>query len=205
MKRPEKMKRPDWDEYLMLIAIMLATRHTCLKRGVGAVVVKDNRIIATGYNGAARGLNSCLQLGYCYYEQLALNEAKKNGKKFSEIKDNFKVYCLAVHAEANAISQCSREEAKGSVLYITNYPCPKCVQDVIITHGIKAVRVWKEYLADPLLTIDEKRASELKLLEADISIAYIPLEKERILEIADYMANAVGERTEYQFSAPPTV
>lgn len=200
------MKRPDWDEYFMFIAIILATRHSCLKRGVGAVVVKDNRIIATGYNGAASGLKSCLQSGYCHYEQLALNEAKINGKKFSEIRENFKIlHCSAVHAETNAISQCSREETKGSVLYITNYPCPICVRNAIITHGIKAVRVWKEYLANPLLTIDEKRASEGKMLEAGISVAFVSLTKERILEVADYMTNIVGERTEYQFPAPPTV
>lgn len=201
------MKRPDWDEYFMLTAILLATRHSCWKRGVGAVLVKDSRIIATGYNGAARGLTNCLQFGHCHYEQLALNEAKENGKNFSEIKEKFKgLHCLATHAEANAISQCSREEAKGSVLYVTNYPCPKCVRDVIITYGIKAVRVWKEYLTNPLLTIDEKRASEQKLLEAKIPVAFVPLTKERILEVAGYMIDTVGERTGYQFlPAPPTV
>lgn len=198
------IKRPDWDEYFMFIAMMCAVRHSCLKRSVGAVVVNDKRIIATGYNGAASGLRSCLQLDYCYYEQLALNEANKNGKKFSEIKEDFKIYCLAVHAEANAISQCSRKDADGATLYVTNYPCPKCAQDVIITHGIKAVKIWKEYLTNPLLTIDEKKASERKLLEARISIAYISLSKERILEVAAYMANVVGERTEYKF-IPPTV
>ena len=122
-------------------------------------------------------------------------------REFSEVRENFKyLHCLAVHAEVNAISQCSRQEVEGATLYITNYPCPKCVQDVIITYGFEKVRVYKEYLINPLLTIDEKRASERKLLEAGISLTYVLLKKERILEIANHMADDVGERTDYKFS-----
>lgn len=198
-------KRPDWDDYFMFIAIMCATRHSYLKRGVGAVIVKDKRIIATGYNGAASGLKSCLQSGRCHYEQLALDETLKNGKNFSEIREKFKgLYCSATHAETNAINQCSPKETREATLYITNYPCPKCTQDVIIARHFKTVKIWKEYLSNPLLTIDEKRASERKLLEAGVSVAYVPLSKKRISEIANYMANKVGERTEYAFT-PPTV
>lgn len=99
----------------------------------------------------------------------------------------------------NALSQCSRDEIRGSSLYITNYPCPRCVQDGIITNNIKEVRIWKEYLQDFTLTIDEKKASEKKLLEAGISVNYMELSKERIFEIALYMANVIGERTNYKF------
>ncbi len=191
--------RPSWDEIFMFQAIACATRHSCLKRGVGAVLVKDKRIIGSGYNGAASGITSCRDLGYCYYEHLAQNERKTNGGDLDDIKEKFKIYCQAVHAEMNALSQCSRDEARGSVLYITNYPCTKCVQDGIITNGIKEVKIWKEYLQNPTLTVDEKRASERKLLEAGISVNYIGLSKERIKEIALYMADVVGERTDYKF------
>ena len=193
-------RRPTWDEYLMYNAIEIATRHSCLKRGSGAVLVnKENRIIATGYNGAASGNPSCLDYRYCYYDNLAWEEARTNKKKFSEIRELFKVYCLAVHAEMNAFGQVTIEEARGGILYLTNYPCPKCAQDGIITYKIKKVKVWKGYLSNPLLTTDEKRASDQKLFQAGISLIPFDLSKERIMEIASYMANHIGERTSYQF------
>ena len=64
--------RPSWDERFMVEAILAATRHTCLKRGVGAILVKDKHTLTSGYNGAASGITSCRDLGYCYYEELAL-------------------------------------------------------------------------------------------------------------------------------------
>ncbi|MBI5306496.1 cytidine deaminase [Candidatus Wolfebacteria bacterium] len=199
MNKKKGFERSGWDEIFMFQAISCATRHSCLKRGVGAVLVKEKRIIGTGYNGAASGITSCRDLGHCYYEQLAFSEKSANGGNLEDIKERFKIFCQAVHAEMNALSQCSRNDTKGSVLYITNYPCPKCVQDGIITNGIKEVKIWKEYLQNFTLTIDEKRASERKLLEAGISVNYITLSKERIREIALYMADVVGERTDYKF------
>lgn len=193
------MKRPEWDEYFMFQAISCAIRHSCLKRGVGALLVKDRRIIGSGYNGAAVGIKSCLDIGYCYYEDLAKTEIDTNKGSKNIIKEKFKIYCQAVHAEANAMSQCSHDEAKGSTLYITNYPCPKCTQDIIITNQLASIKIWKDYLSNPSLTIDEKRASEKKLLEAGISVNYVTLSKKRITEIAAYMANSVGERTAYKF------
>lgn len=196
-------KRPSWDEMFMFYAISCATRHTCLKRGVGAVLVKDKRIIGSGYNGAATGIKSCLELGYCYYERLTDNqELKTDSGSSGNFKEKFKIYCQAVHAEANAMSQCSRDEAKDSTLYITNYPCPRCAQDVIITNQVKVVKIWKEYLSNPLLIIDEKRASERKFLEAGTAVSYIDLSKDRIMKVASYMANQVGERTDYKYSKP---
>ena len=191
--------RPSWDEIFMFQAINWATRHTCLKRGVGAVLAKNNEIVSTGYNGAACGITSCRELGYCYYDNLASIDSKKNKEDFSSIRESFKIYCLAVHAEANSLSQCSKRDAEGGTLYITNYPCPRCTQDVIITNKIAAIRIWKGYLENLYLTIDEKRASERKLLEAGISVDYISLSRKRIMEIAAYMANNVGERTNYKF------
>lgn len=195
------MKRPSWDEIMMFMAIAAAVRHSCLKRGVGAVLVKDKRIIGSGYNGAAGEITSCLELGYCYYEDLAWREFKNNGGDISVIKENFKIYCQAVHAEVNAMSQCSRDEARGAVLYITNYPCPRCANDTIITNQFGMVKIWKGYLENPALTIDEKRASEKKFLEAGISVMFVGLNKARIAEIATYMAKNVGERTSYRFQS----
>ena len=192
-------KRPSWDEIFMFKAISSATRHTCLKRSVGAILVKDKRIIGSGYNGAAEGIKSCLELGYCYYERLADNEVKENKGSFSNVRERFKIYCQAVHSEVNAVNQCSKDKAKGSTLYITNYPCPGCTQDVIITKGIQAVRIWKEYLTNYALTMDEKKASQHKLLEKGISVDYVHMTKERIMEITAFMANQVGERLSYKY------
>lgn len=188
------MKRLDWDEYFMCQAILIATRHSCLKRGVGAVIVKDKSIIGTGYNGAARGIKSCLELSFCYYEDLASKETAENINK-----EQFKIFCQAVHAEANAISQCSREEAKGATLYITNAPCPRCAQDIIVTNGINDVKIWKDYLSNPTLTMDEERATKNIFIKAGVAMNYVSLNKGRILEIANYMANNIGERTEYKY------
>ncbi|MBI4993765.1 hypothetical protein HZC33_02300 [Candidatus Wolfebacteria bacterium] len=195
----KKFTRPSWDEFFMFQAISYATRHSCLKRGVGAVLVKNNRIIGAGYNGAASGIENCRNKGCCHYEQLAFNEYKINGGSPDDLKEKFKIYCLAVHAEINVLSQCSRDEAIGSILYVTNYPCPKCVQDGIITKGVSRVMVWKQYLQNPIFTIDEKRASEQKLLEAGIPIKYVKMSKGQIMGIAAYMAKNIGKRSRYNF------
>lgn len=191
--------RPSWDEMFMFQAISCAARHSCLKRGVGAVLVKNNKIIGTGYNGAARGITTCRELGYCYYEKLAHDETKKSKLDSQIVRENFKIFCQAVHAESNAMSQCSWREAEEAILYVTNYPCPRCAQDIIITNRLSAVKIWKEYLKNSHLTIDEERASERKLLEAGIATNFVALTKERILEIAVYMADAIGVRNEYKF------
>ncbi|MBU1290119.1 hypothetical protein KKG85_02695 [Patescibacteria group bacterium] len=192
-------KRPSWDEIFMFQAISCAVRHSCLKRPIGAVLIKDRRIIGTGYNGAAPGITSCRELGYCYYDKLAFEEVKTNGGDIKKTREIFKIYCQAVHAEVNSLSRCARNEAQGSTLFITSYPCPKCVRDVVVVHGIKELRVWKDYLQNPHLTIDERRASEHKLLETGVSVKFIKLTEERIMEISVYMAKQVGERTDYKF------
>lgn len=194
-------KRPSWEEIFMFHAIAAATRHTCLKRSVGAVLVRNKRIIGSGYNGAAAGITSCRELGYCYYDQVAWEEARGDTDRFKVIREEYKLlYCIAVHAEMNAFAQCSADQARGSTLYITNYPCPHCAQDGIITHGVEAVVVWKRYLENIALTMDEKRASQNKLLQAGISVKTLPLSEERITEIAQYMALQIGERSAYKFS-----
>ncbi len=197
--RDKNWKRPTWDEIFMLQAILCATRHSCLKRGVGAVVEQNKKTKGTGYNGAASGIKTCLEYGYCYYEKLAEEEATRNEDDFKKIREEFKIYCQAVHAEANAVNQCPREYLKGATLYVTNYPCPNCAQSFIIGSGIEKVKIWKEYLSDPSLTMDEQRASQRKFLEAGISISWVDLIPERIKEVVVYMANKVGERTSYKY------
>jgi dCMP deaminase len=115
--------RKDWDAYFIDIAFQVAERSTCLRRKVGAVIVKDRRIKGTGYNGSPAGLPHCIDDG-C---------AMVNG------------HCVrCIHAEPNALLECTPDERKGATLYCTDRPCPEC-QKLIITSGIGRVVYAREY------------------------------------------------------------
>ncbi len=121
------MSRPGWDEYFCKMAMLAAERSTCLRRNVGAVIVKDRRILATGYNGAARGVRDCLELG-CLRDELGIPSGERH-----EI-------CRAIHAEQNAIIQAGLHgvNISGSTLYCTHSPCAICAK-MIVNAGIKRV------------------------------------------------------------------
>ncbi len=115
--------RKDWDEYFLDIAFQVAGRSTCNRREVGAVVVKDKRIKGTGYNGAPHGLPHCLDAG-CLME----------GE-----------HCLrTIHAEINALLECSPEERVGATMYVTDYPCERCAL-IIIQAGIQRLVYARPY------------------------------------------------------------
>ena len=124
------------DTYLNA-AEVFAYRSTCLKRKYGAVIVKDDAVISTGYNGAPRGKKNCCDIGYCPRKEKNLHQ----GQGYD--------ICRAVHAEANALLNCSREQTLGADLYLTGInpedssihearPCPLCAR-MIIQAGIKNV------------------------------------------------------------------
>ena len=131
------LKRPGWDEYFLQLARLVASRSTCLRRQVGALLVKDERIIATGYNGAPRGLRHCLEIG-CRRQA----ENIPSGQRYE--------LCRGVHAEQNAIINAAYYgiSTAGSVLYCTNQPCSLCVR-MIINAGVKKV-VHQGDFHDPL-------------------------------------------------------
>ena len=125
------------DIYYLNIAEAVLARSTCLRRTYGAVIVKDNEIIATGYNGSPRGTENCCDVGYCYREQQNI----PHGEKYEA--------CRAVHAEANAIISASRQEMIGSTLYLAGHetdgtpieniaPCSMCYR-LIINSGIRNI------------------------------------------------------------------
>lgn len=130
-------QRPSWDEYFMTLASEVATRTTCLRRGVGAVVVKDRRILATGYNGVPTGLAHCSETG-CLRQQLGVPSGQRH-----EI-------CRGLHAEQNAIIQAARygTNIAGSSIYITTQPCVVCAK-MIINAGIEEI-VYKDPYDDEL-------------------------------------------------------
>ena len=125
--------RPTWDEYFMEMAELARKRSTCLRRGVGAVIVKDNRVIATGYNGVPRGIRHCEETG-CLRQQLNVPSGKMHE------------LCRGLHAEQNAIIQaaCMGSSLEGGTLYCTTQPCVICTK-MIINAGIKRVVIKEAY------------------------------------------------------------
>jgi dCMP deaminase len=122
-----EQQRPSWDEYFLLLAKLASTRSTCLAFPVGAVIVKDRQVLATGYNGSPSGSVHCTAQGYCY-PGLSSCDA-------SQILPS-----RAVHAEANAIAQAARHgiSTNGGSIYVTLEPCISCLK-LIISAGIKEV------------------------------------------------------------------
>jgi dCMP deaminase len=126
-KKKTNYTRPSWDEYFLDMAKLVAKRATCLRRQVGAVLVKDKRILATGYNGSPRGLAHCLDIG-CIREKLKIPSGERHE------------LCRALHAEQNALIQASLYgiSVRDSTLYATNQPCVICAK-MLINAGIKEI------------------------------------------------------------------
>ena len=129
--------RPSWDEYFMDITRRVATRSTCLRRAVGAILVHDKRIIASGYNGGPSGLAHCLDIG-CLREKLGIPSGQQHE------------LCRGIHAEQNAIIQAARHgvSIEGATLYCTTQPCTQCTK-MLINAGITEI-VYAEGYPDNL-------------------------------------------------------
>ncbi|MCM8815877.1 MAG: cytidine/deoxycytidylate deaminase family protein, partial [Candidatus Omnitrophica bacterium] len=108
MQNRKKISRPEWDDYFLRIAVLVSERSTCLRRNVGALLVKEKRILATGYNGAPSGIRHCDETG-CLREQLKIPPGERHE------------LCRGLHAEQNAIIQAAYHgvSIRESVLYIT--------------------------------------------------------------------------------------
>lgn len=136
MTEPSATPRvPGWDEYFLGIATAVAARAKCTRRRVGAVIVHERRIIATGYNGAAPGRPDCLE-GACPRGQLSYDEVPGLGDYDRPGTPGF---CIAIHAEVNALLFATRD-TKGATAYITDPPCPGC-RKALAAAGIVRV-VW---------------------------------------------------------------
>ncbi len=121
------MTRPSWERYFMEIAELVSSRSTCLRRQVGAVLVRDKHIIATGYNGAPRGITHCMEAG-CLREKLGIPSGERHEM------------CRGTHAEQNAIIQAALHgvSTAGSTLYCTHQPCILCAK-MLINAGVERV------------------------------------------------------------------
>ena len=134
---PQPESRPQWREYFMDITRLVAKRSTCLRRAVGAIVVKDKRILTTGYNGAPSGVPHCAQTG-CLRERLKIASGQRHE------------LCRGIHAEQNAIIQAARHgvSIKGGTLYCTNLPCSICAK-MIINAGLVRI-IYESGYADAM-------------------------------------------------------
>ena len=129
--------RISWDEYFMQMAELTSQRSTCLRRHVGAVIVQNKHVIATGYNGAPRGLKHCAEIGGCLREELNVPSGERHE------------LCRALHAEQNAIIQAAKLGVciEGATLYCTHQPCAICSK-MIINAGISRIVVREGYPDD---------------------------------------------------------
>ncbi len=128
-KKASKHQRPEWDEYFIHIAGAVSRRATCMRRQYGAVVTKHNSIVSTGYNGAPRGMEDCLDAGKCTRKELKI----PHGERYE--------LCHSVHAEANAIIRASAEELEGATIYVAGVtgggdeclsePCMMCKRMIL--------------------------------------------------------------------------
>ena len=130
------MNRPSWHEYFMLLAKLVSVRSTCNVRKIGAVIVRNNRILATGYNGAVHGAPHCIDHGpdFCLRRSIGAHDAEKYN------------YCVSSHAEVNAIDQAARFgiSLDGAAVYCTLEPCNWCFKQ-LIQAGIKAIYFEEAY------------------------------------------------------------
>ncbi len=122
------MSRPSWDDYFMKITADVAERATCVKRQVGAIIVKDNRILSTGYNGSPKGFRHCAEVG-CIRQEMGIPSGQRHE------------LCRGLHAEQNAVIQAAWHGVKiaGGTLYCTYQPCVICAKMMINAGIVKLV------------------------------------------------------------------
>ena len=140
------MARPDNDTYFMMMADLVSKRSTCLRRQVGAVVVKEKRVLSTGYNGAPRGIKHCAEVG-CVREKNNIESGTRHE------------LCRGVHAEQNAVIQAAYfgVSIKDSKIYTTAFPCILCAK-ILVNAGIREVVYKDDYVDDLSKSIlDESR------------------------------------------------
>ena len=147
-----KDTRPSWAQYFMDITELVAKRTTCTRRAVGAIIVKDKRLLSTGYNGAPTGIRHCIEVG-CLREQLKVESGQRHE------------LCRGIHAEQNAIIQAAYHgvSVKDASLYCTTQPCSICAK-MIINAGILKIYYRSVY--------DDQLAREM-LQEAGIEMVQI--------------------------------
>lgn len=152
-------ERPSWDAYFMHIANVVSHRSTCLRRQVGAVLVLDKRILATGYNGAPSGLRHCAEVG-CLREDNDVPSGERHE------------LCRGLHAEENAMLQAARYgiQIEGATVYSTHVPCVMCTK-MLINSGIERVAAQKPYPDDLASELLREAEIELRIVKDETGAA----------------------------------
>jgi dCMP deaminase len=152
----KKNSRPSWETYFMNITNLVAQRSTCLRRAVGAVLVKDKRILSTGYNGSPSNLKHCAEVG-CLREKLGIESGKMHE------------LCRGIHAEQNAIIQAAYHgvSVKGASIFCTNQPCSICAR-MIINAGIKKIYYQSGYADSLAKELLGEAGIELQQIDSDV-------------------------------------
>jgi dCMP deaminase len=149
------VKRPNWDEYFMEMAEVAAKRSSCMRRTVGAVLVKGNHIVSTGYNGSVSGLRHCKEVG-CLRDKLNIPSGQRH-----EI-------CRGAHAEENTVIQAALHgtSTEGATLYTTFSPCTHCAK-IIANAKIKKVICGGKYPDDLGMEILKEAGVEVTIFKKD--------------------------------------
>lgn len=156
--------RISWDEYFFGIVHLISQRSVCLRRKVGCLIVRNNQILCTGYNGPPAGHPHPIQLGGCERDI----EGIKSGERLE--------LCYCLHAEQNAILQAARHGVSidGATIYVTNFPCPICAR-MIANSGITEVKVFGSYPGEERSELMLDRCG-IKVSRVDVSGFRNPLE-----------------------------
>ncbi|KAI3654144.1 hypothetical protein MP228_000863 [Amoeboaphelidium protococcarum] len=156
--------RPQWDDYFMMLADLAAHRSNCMKRRVGCILVRNNRVIATGYNGTPRGVKNCNEGGCKRCNDGLSTDANSGNKQITSNRGFGLEECLCLHAEENALLEAGRDRIDisyhhmessshhGTILYCNTCPCLSCAKK-IVQSGVREVVYRLEYAMD-----DQSRA-----------------------------------------------
>ena len=165
-------ERPTWDEYFLMLAKLAATRSTCLAFPVGAVIVKNKQVVATGYNGSPSGSAHCTTQGYCYPGLSSCDASKAMPSR-------------AVHAEANAIAQAAKHgiSTDGASIYVTLEPCLSCLK-LIISAGI-----YEVFYETPFNSGENILVRDSFIQDGLVTLKQIPLSEETAKRAALFLLN----------------
>lgn len=162
MIRKKKDIRPSWDEYFMKITTLVAERSTCERHHVGAIAVRDKKILATGYNGAASGVRDCLELG-CLRNKMGIESGTRH-----EV-------CRAIHAEQNVIVQAAFHgvSLRGATIYCTHSPCILCAK-MLANAKIKEFVTFGKYPDDNFLKLFKEAGIKFRKVNMpEMKISYL--------------------------------
>jgi len=166
--------RPTWDDYFMTVALSVASRASCIKIQTGAVIVKNKRILSTGYNGFPPGMETCFENGECRKKRMGLDWNQKNSGE-----------CFTVHAEVNALIQAPGDKIRGGTLYSVLYPCADCAKN-IAGAGIKEVVYLRNY--------KEKGSQTAEIFKlAGISLRKMDYDTKGMMDLINFIATDTRE------------